>query len=295
MLEVAAPDDEDARDLIVEELMAIATRGVEERDGLLVAHLPEPVGDPDELVEEVRARLRRATGIEAVAVRHRWQPHEEWSDTWRRGLRVRRITPRLVVAPSWEEVSPAPGERLIVLDPGLAFGTAEHPTTRGCLRLLEGAVESGDRIADVGAGSGILSVAAALLGADDVLALEMDPWAVAAARENAAANGVDDRVRVVEERVTPERLAGLPPFDGIVANIEAGVLTALLPALAAAARPGGWIILSGILDHEAPAFRAAAGEAGLVAEGEDREAGWWSGRFSTPAPARAASEPAPGS
>src|SRR5690606_29236824 len=133
----------------------------------------------------------------------------------------------------------------------MAFGTAEHPTTRGSLRLLDPLVEKGIRVADIGAGSGILSIAAALLGAGRVIAVEMDPWSCRAARENTVLNGVDDRVEIREERVGPELLPGEGPFDGIVANIESGILRPLLPSFARDLRESGWLVLSGILQTEA--------------------------------------------
>lgn len=117
-------------------------------------------------------------------------------EIWRRGLAPRRVTPRIVVSPTWEVPTLTPHEHLVSLDPGLALGTAEHPTTRGALRLLDSRLRAGDRVADVGTGSGILAVAAARLGAGSVLALDVDPWPAAVARDNVERNGLSDRVRV---------------------------------------------------------------------------------------------------
>jgi len=279
VLEVEAPGDPDLRALLVEELLALPTRGVEERGDVLVVHIPTPVANPDEFLEEVRERLRRGTGLDAPVVRHRWQDHEEWSESWRRGLRPRRVTERLVVSPSWEDPALTPGEILLTLDPGLAFGTAEHPTTRGCLRLLDRVVRPGDLVADAGAGSGILSIAAALLGASRVVAVEMDPWSCTAARENVLENGVEDRVEIREEVIGSDFLPDEPPFDGVVANIESGILASLLPGLWTAVRPGGWLIMSGIMAHEAPNFLEQAAREGLVLRERDQEENWWSGLF----------------
>lgn len=279
VLEVEAPRDEELRGIAVEELMSLPTRGVEEQDDLLVAHVPGPVEDPEAFVAEVTDRLRRGAGLEAPVVRHHWQAHEEWSESWRRDLAPRRVTERLLVSPTWMDPSVGPGDLLIRLDPGMAFGTAEHPTTRGCLRLLDRAVRPGDRVADAGCGSGILSIAAALLGAARVVAIEMDPWACAVARENAALNGVEDCVEIRERMLDEGFLPDEPPFDGIVANIEAGVLTMLMPGLRGALGPGGWLVLSGIMAHEADAIRTHASEEGLTLRSEDREEDWWSGLF----------------
>ncbi|TVP75501.1 MAG: methyltransferase domain-containing protein, partial [Gemmatimonadales bacterium] len=143
-------------------------------------------------------------------------------------------------------------------------------------------VSPGQRIADVGAGSGVLSIAAALLGAAYVLAVELDPWAAEVARENAELNGVSAQVEVRAGRVDPEGLPGEPPFDGLVSNIEAGVLADLLPGLVASVEEGGWIVLSGILLHEREAIIQKALSLGLEPDGDDGEEEWWSGAFRVP-------------
>jgi ribosomal protein L11 methyltransferase len=252
---------------------------VEERSGLLVAHVPEPAEDPDAFVARVRERLVSAAGFDPPELRRAWQPHQEWSELWRRGLEPRRVTDRLVVSPTWKDPELRTGELLITLDPGLAFGTAEHATTRGCLRLLDRTVRTGDQVADIGAGSGILSIAAAVLGASRVVAVEMDPWAAAAARENVAANRVEDRVEVRTGAVGPDFLQDDPPFHGVVANIETGILIPLLPGFRGGLRPRGWLILSGVPTHEAGAVAEAAAEAGFTPDDEAREGEWWTGRF----------------
>lgn len=256
-------------------------RGVEEREEGLVAYFAPPADGVAPLVEAVRAGLREmGAGATAGALRPAWQPHEAWADHWRRGFATRVITERITVTPSWIPAQPAPGGIVVVVDPGIAFGTSEHPTTRGCLRLLDGRVAPGGRFADIGAGSGILAVSAALLGAREVVAVELDPWACAAARENVERNGVSDRVRVVSRAVGEDFLPGEPPFDGIVANIETPLLLPLLGGFARGLAPGGWLLLSGILaGEEAAQMRGAASRAGFTLEEEDREGEWWSGAF----------------
>ena len=183
------------------------------------------------------------------------------------------------MSPTWAEPVLRPGDRLLTLDPGIAFGSAAHPTTRGCLRLLVERVRPGQRIADVGTGSGILAIAAALFGARPVLALDSDPWACAAATENARRNGVSGVVSVVEAAVGTEFLPGEAPFDGIVANIESGPLVRRLDGFRGGTRRGAWAILGGILEEESAWVEAAAVRAGFSLEATDSEAGWWSGAF----------------
>ena len=200
---------------------------------------------------------------------------------WKRGLGVRRITDRIVVCPSWLEAGVQPGDVVIQLDPGMAFGTAEHGTTRGCLRLLDGLVVGGEQVLDIGTGSGILAIAAARLGAANVRAVEMDPLACEAAVENAAANGVSDRVLVEEVAVTDGWMADLPVRDGVVANLETHLLLPLLGGLASSTRPGGWLLLSGILVDERDAVVAAVRhvQAGMSLEAEEVDGAWWSAAF----------------
>jgi ribosomal protein L11 methyltransferase len=286
VLHLQVSRDPELRERVVDLLMGglpgtERPRGVEEREDALVIYLPPPPeGGSDAVVEGVRTLVEGEGLVEAVReITAGWQPHEAWADHWRRGFGTRRITDRIVVTPSWEPVRPSPGEVVLVLDPGMAFGTSEHPTTRGCLRLLDGLVTPGTRIADVGSGSGILALAAAGLGAREVVAVELDPWAATAARENAERNGVADRVRVLSRGVGRGFLPGEGVFDGIVANIETPILRPLLPGFAQGVEEGGWLVLSGILESEAGEMTDRAREAGFRRTAVDAEEEWWSAAF----------------
>jgi len=279
VVEVGRPTDPAAAGLVVDALARLSGRGVEERDGVLLAYFDRLEGALPEFTGLVRERLAGAAGCARLDVDARWQPHEDWADLWRHGLGARRVGDRLVVSPTWAEPVLRPGDRLLTLDPGIAFGSAEHPTTRGCLRLLIERVGPGQRVADVGTGSGILAVAAALFGASRVVAVDSDPWACAAAAENARRNGVSGAVSVVEAVVGTEFLPGEAPFDGIVANLEAGPLVRRLDGFRRGTRPGAWTILGGILEEESIGVEAAAARAGFSLEATDSEGGWWSGAF----------------
>ena len=270
-------------ELLVEALLDAGGRAVWEEDGWQVTHLPDP-GTPQEL-DRVVAGLRGALpGGDALELETRWQRQEDWAEFWKRGLDARRVTPRIVVTPTWIEPDTRPGDLVISLDPKMAFGNAEHGTTRGCLRILDRAVRPGDRLLDVGAGSAILSIAGALLGAGSVDALEVDPLAIPAARENLEANGVADTVTLGLRRVTAADLRGMEPYDGVMANLETGFLRPLLPGLAVAARPGGWVLLSGILAHEWEEVRGLAESLGLHFREVDADGEWRSGLFLRPQP-----------
>jgi len=269
----------DVGELLADGLVALGGRAVEERGGWFVTHLAEPE-EADGFEAAAAERLRDATGLQDIEVEVSWQAHEDWAETWRRGLAPRRLTDRLVVRPSWTEVlDPREADLVIVLDPGMAFGTAEHGTTRGCLRLLDRSVVPGERVLDIGAGSGILSIAAALLGASDVHAIESDPLATEAIEENVERNGVADRVRWTERFADVPWLRAAGPVSGVVANIESGILEPLLPGFAAAVEEGGWLILSGILAHEWPAMRRATEAHGFHFVELDADEEWRSALF----------------
>ena len=267
-----------ASELLVEPLLGLGARGVQEIEGRLITYVPPPV-DPEAFVRRAQDMLREATGLDQITLTWRWQEHQDWSVLWRQGLGPRTITDRLVVTPSWCDANAPKGVVVVTIDPGMAFGTAEHETTRGALRLMDRAVSPGERLLDAGCGSAILAISAARLGANHVLAVDMDPYACEAARENAVVNGVTWSVRVEEADVTPAWLHGREPFDGILANIQAGVLVPLLESFAGALKSGGWLILSGITEEEWLYVSRSAALLGFGLEDVDEEGEWRTGWF----------------
>lgn len=201
----------------------------------------------------------------------------DWSEEWKRFFGVLHAGERLVVRPSWEQYDPGPGEIVIALDPGQAFGTGQHESTRLCLAALERHVTPGADVIDVGSGSGILSVAAALLGARSVRALDTDPATLDVARGNVERNGVQACVRVAGGSLGkrwpwPEPAAH--SADVAVANISSWTLEELMPALAETLRPGGVFIGGGFTAEHADAVAAAAAGAGLRSPRMDGEGEW---------------------
>ena len=259
------------------ELVALGGRAVEERDGWFVTHVPEPP-DPEAFIESVAPRLAHALGT-PVTVAFGWCESEDWAESWKRGLGPRRLTPRLWVTPSWEQAGAGPDDIVVVVDPGMAFGNAEHGTTRGVLRLLDRALTTGDRVLDVGSGSAILAIAAALLGAREVVAVEGDPVAAEYALENIDRNGVRDRVSWMQAWADSDLLRAFDPVDGIVANIEGAALRPLLEGFKEALRPGGWMILSGIQADEWESFSLDVVNSGFLLEAVDVDGAWRSGWF----------------
>jgi ribosomal protein L11 methyltransferase len=272
---VTSPSDELVT-FLAEGLVASGGLAVEEDGAELSTYVPLD-GNADTRAAEVASALRGVAG-EDIAVRWEIVPEEDWLALWRSGLGPRRIGPRLVVAPTWSTPATGPGDILIRIDPQMAFGTGEHASTRGVLRLMQRLLLADVRLLDVGTGSAILAIAAARLGARQVVAVESDADAIANAQQNAAANGVTDRVTIVHALVDESFLKayGGGAFDGITANVLSGLLLPLLPAFHYALVTDGWVILSGILADEADAIRDAAPELGFNVEAQDLEEQWWS-------------------
>lgn len=262
------------------ELVAMGAGAVRVEGEVLLSHLPEP-DDPEAFLLEARRRLEEAAPGAVSWVSWSWEPDRDWGEAWRRELEPRRVGRRLVVAPGSSDPALEPGDVPLVVDPGMAFGTGEHGSTRGVLRLLEDAVEAGDRVLDLGTGSGILAVAAVRLGARRVVALDVDADALEVARRNLERNGVADAVELLRARADAPRLALLEPmrFDLVAANILARVLVPLLGPLRRLAASGGSVLLGGILEREAEEVLEAAREAGWRPAAEVVDEGWWSVRL----------------
>jgi ribosomal protein L11 methyltransferase len=197
---------------------------------------------------------------------------EDWADAWRAHFRPVPAGRSLLIAPPWDR-PPANGRVVITLEPGRAFGTGQHGSTLGCLATLEALIERERpaRLLDLGTGSGILAVAAARLGVPQVLAIDEDPDAVAAAMANAARNRVSDRVRCVLADAGSLEETRVPL---VVANLLTAAHLRLAPRYARYAAPGGAVVLGGILDAEAPGLTGALAASGLTPAGSMSLEGW---------------------
>jgi len=220
-----------------------------------------------------RRALRRqlAPLVSPSALRTRWLSEEDWAHVWKEFFPVLRVTSRLVVCPTWRSYRPRRGEAVIRLDPGMAFGTGQHPTTLMCLRALEELLRPGMDVLDLGTGSGILALAAARLGATSVLALDIDPQAAVVARENVCLNGLEAVVRVEEGDLDE---APTSAFDLAMANISAAVIVEVAAALAAVLRPGGVLIVAGFSAESADRVSSALTGTGLAVERALADGDW---------------------
>lgn len=206
-------------------------------------------------------------------------PEEDWENSWKQNYRPIPVGERLLIVPEWMTVDDLQGRLPVVLDLGLTFGTGEHASTQMCIRALEHLVRGGERVADLGSGSGILSICALRLGAGCAVGVDIDPAAEHIARENAARNGFgSDRFtactgNVVSDTALMERLS-TGGYDIVCANIVAGVIVQLLPVVPHFLKPGAVFLCSGILESREAEVREAIREAGLTVLGREQSGEW---------------------
>ena len=221
-----------------------------------------------ETVEEIKAAITNLTnynidiGENTVSIVE--VNEEDWATAWKQYYHPVKISERFTIVPTWEEYTPVSTDELIIeLDPGMAFGTGTHPTTVMCLQALEKVVQQGDTVVDIGTGSGVLSIGAALLGAKNVHALDLDEVAVRAARENVELNKVSDTVSVFHGNLLD---TVKEPADVVVANILAEIIMSFTDDAFTIVKPGGLYVTSGIIGAKRDDVKAALEASGFVIE-----------------------------
>jgi ribosomal protein L11 methyltransferase len=250
---VDVPGDE--AELVSAELFELGALGLEERDATTLVRARDTVAVTlvASFADEAGAAAAQAELAPRYVARIEYVVGDAWRDGWREFFKPLRVGRRLVIVPAWEKFDAGAEDVIVVLEPGQAFGTGTHESTQLVLAQLESHVRVGSALLDVGTGSGILAIAALALGASEALALDTDPLAVSAARENAVQNGVGERLVASDAGV--ESVGERYPL--VLANIEARVLVPLAPAIAARVAAGGTLILSGLLLGDAEPVRAA--------------------------------------
>ncbi|RNB78490.1 50S ribosomal protein L11 methyltransferase [Brevibacillus nitrificans] len=236
-------------------------------EGVFVkAYLPVDSSELFDVVEELKEQLAQLTeygldiGKANIAVN---DVHEdEWAHAWKKYYKPVHVTDRMTIKPVWEEYEPRHDKEIIIeMDPGMAFGTGTHPTTILCLRAVEKYVDEGDRLYDVGTGTAILSIAAIKLGAEHVLAMDLDEVAVRSAQANTELNGVHEKITVRQNNL----LDGIEePVDVVVANILAEVIVRFTDDVYRVLKPEGVFIASGIIQAREADVKKALADSGLV-------------------------------
>jgi ribosomal protein L11 methyltransferase len=279
-LEVSVAADNEAAEAVAEVLSRYAYRGVVIEAGpegwnagpvVVRAYLPadDQLRTNKRRIEEALCHLDWIRSVSVPSFRP--VAEEDWVEAWKEQLSVLRIGRRIVVRPSWRDYAPEPGDVVIQLDPGMAFGTGLHPTTQMCLLALEELMCPGAAVLDLGTGSGILAIVAAKLGAGRVLAVDRDPVAVKTARGNIVTNGVQRTVGVV--RGSLGEVSG--SYDLVVVNILAKVIVEMMrEGLATRLHPGGSLITAGIIADQESEVVAALEQEGLTAVGRQQREDW---------------------
>lgn len=220
-------------------------------------------------IEEALWHLSQIYPLPAPAFRELTE--EDWANAWKKHYHVLRVGQRMVIKPTWQEYNPQPEDVVVILDPGMAFGTGLHPTTQMCLQALEKHLVPGTRVLDLGTGSGILAIAAAKLGAGSVLALDNDPLAVRVAQANVQANRVQEVVNV--ELGSLDKATG--KFDLVLVNILAQVIIEMAEqGLADRLQPGGLLVAAGFVEDQEAGVRKALQAQGVGIVERRQEKDW---------------------
>ncbi|AOK89100.1 50S ribosomal protein L11 methyltransferase [Paenibacillus sp. SEL1] len=257
---------------------------IPEGQAIIKGYFAEEV-DMDSIRSQIEPRVEelRTFDIDPGEVQYELKTVDEddWANAWKQYFKPLRVSDRLTIKPTWEEYEPASEEeKIIELDPGMAFGTGTHPTTSLCLRTLESVIKGGEEVIDVGTGSGILAIGAVKLGAKHVLALDLDPVAVSSARENTRLNGLEERITIKESDLLSVLNASDPtlgiqlPVKLVVANILAEIILLFIDDVYKALEPGGIYIASGIWKNKEEVVETALKAAGFEIAEISRDEDW---------------------
>lgn len=257
---------------------------IPEGQAIIKGYFAEEV-DMDSIRAQIEPRVEelRTFDIDPGEVRYELKTvnEDEWANAWKQYFKPLRVSDRLTIKPTWEDYEPASeDEKIIELDPGMAFGTGTHPTTSLCLRTLESVIKGGEEIIDVGTGSGILAIGAVKLGAKHVLALDLDPVAVSSTRENTRLNGLEEHITTKESDLLSVLNASDPtlgiqlPVKLVVANILAEIILLFIDDVYKALEPGGIYIASGIWKNKEEVVETALKAAGFEIAETRRDEDW---------------------
>lgn len=241
--------------------------------------------DMDEVLAELKRRVDELSdyGIDTGNPEYsvRLVDEQDWANSWKQYFKPLRITDKLTIKPTWEPYEASPGELILELDPGMAFGTGTHATTSLCLKTLENVIRPGDHVIDVGTGSGVLAIAAAKLGAEHVLGLDLDPVAVSSATENVRLNGLEHKITIRHSdllqalRDSEGGDVGVTmPVQVVVANILAEIILLFIDDVVQVLETGGHYIVSGIIQSKERLVEEALVKAGFEIEHKRTDSEW---------------------
>lgn len=236
---------------------------------------PDKEGVKETVTQGMEALADRTPALGPWLVLEKTADDNSWLYTWQDYFHPKKISPHFWAAPAWERIQPPEGEDVILIDPGLAFGSGLHDTTCMCVEYLEEAIHPDDFVFDIGTGTGILAIAAAKLGASHVTAVDFDKKAVHQAKRNARLNGVADKISVYNSDLLTAIAAGVQRADVIVANLVTDAVLALMPTVTEYMIRYGVFIASGIIDDRIDEVRQGAAENGLAIEHETLRNGWY--------------------
>lgn len=272
---------EEAQDAATEILFNEGAQGVqlEEQDDLVLikTYLPEQDVTPEKLTiirEKIQGLIRFDLDPGEVTVSTSTVKEEDWAHAWKEHFYPEKITDTFVVKPTWREYKAKPGELVIEIDPGMAFGTGTHPSTYLALQALEATAPKQPNLLDVGTGSGILAIAAALLGVPQITAVDIDTVAIEVAKENVMLNKVQKQVQVMRSDLMQRIKEKGKKYKVVTANIIAEVILLLIPDLPEVVDKGGYFIASGIIVERFDQVRAALEEHGFELTQIYREGDW---------------------
>jgi ribosomal protein L11 methyltransferase len=274
-----------ARDTSFGQWYDLPLNDIPEGEAIIQAYYPET-----ENIEHIRGLLERfieqirdySIDVGKAHISVKIVDEEDWANAWKQYFKPVAISDRITIKPTWEDYESKPGEIVIDLDPGMAFGTGTHATTALCLQTLEQFIQPGMDVIDIGTGSGILAVGAIKLGAQHVLALDLDPIAVSSATENVRLNHIEQQVTIMESDLLQvlkqngdsSEIGVSLPVDLIVANILADIILLFIEDVYEALMPGGIYIASGIIGKKAAEVERALEEAGFHVARTNRDQDW---------------------
>ena len=263
--------DRDSLDMLIARSSMLPTTGILDNDYDLVLYFNE--GElSDEIVEQIRSWLPVGSHVERSEVEE-----QNWNAEFEKSLEPIAISDRLTISQSWNDAPAVEGAMVVVIDPKMSFGTGHHESTRLIARLQIDLEMTGKRVLDIGTGTGVLAIIAALSGASVVVAFDNNEWAVENTRENIALNNVEGRIDVIEGELSDVTKTG---FDIVLANLHRNLIIELLPEIAARiAAPAGTLLTSGVLIVDYDGLIEAAAEVGLAPVAEERENDWVATRW----------------